>query len=303
MKNLKTLIQRSGGSFTMNERNSTLRLPLSLLRSFLKDDKSTEEIAAMFSIQQNSIVFRKELRSEASKSWTDSKTLADLYHDLRNGGDVVATKRALQEFNKTDLARKFKAAIDAKRPRRRFRMSDSDGDWEYMRRFDEKPFMECYKTSSPQKILEIYAHFNFNGGVKAESINQYGAFVSAIVQLVESCGVQCRIIAVTQGNGTYYINGKSGNGTTEVEVKKTDEYLAPAVISAIFTANFFRRFLFAAIALQSDLAGGIVSWGLGSAATLKSSVQYENGRLTLSGDCMNGATEKVINEIIKAVNG
>lgn len=210
--------------------------------------------------------------------------------------DLSRHKAALAQFEKSGIGQKIKAQTDANRARRKVRLSDEDGNFEYTRRFDDKIFVQSYKALQVQKIVEIDCNFSISYKAKSHEIDKFGAFVWSICNLIESAGFVVKINFVNKGRGLFV--NKKWNHEISLVVKEPGQYLSPSVLAAVFSSNFFRRAGFAALAGLGNALNEEVNKNLGYPERSQP-IETKNGRLVISADAATAADDKLVSELLK----
>lgn len=228
-------------------------------------------------------------------------TVSMLERDLAGGIDMAPFKAQKEKLARSGLQEKLQTKIANVVPRRRRAMSEHDGEWDFGRRWDLKPFAATQKALSSGRIVDVICHFAVNCKAKAHDINSYGAMAWAISDLIETCGVATRIVC------SYSVRGvdseKQVNSQIEIEIKKAGQYIAPNMVAAAFQANFFRRAVFGLLTLSCDLQNQGVSYGLGWPNEDFPRLKYSDGKLEMSTHVTYAGTEELEAAIIETVTG
>lgn len=228
-------------------------------------------------------------------------TPKDLMRDLGGGIDMAPFKAEQQKLARSGLQQKILTRIANVVPRRRRAMSEHDGEWDFGRRWDLKPFAATQKTLSSGRVIDVICHFAVNSSSGAEEINAYGAMAWAISDLIESCGVSTRIVC--EYSVDVVDEGSKYDQRIEIEVKKPGQYIAPNMIAASFQSNFFRRAVFAMLEIGCDLVGTTAKRGLGHAKDRFPRLHNAEGRLELSTSVRYAGAEELEAAILEAVTG
>jgi len=181
---------------------------------------------------------------------------------------------------------------------RKRRWSEHDGEWSYDRRWELMPFQRTERLASPIRVVEMDIYMSVSSRVQADTIDEFGATVWAISNIIESRGVQVGIRFV------YLSNRSAGRDGSEIRIriKNPGEYLAPERLAATCSTNFVRRVMFSAIVASADHMKKEVAFGLGQPRQ-NPDVKYENGVLTLGVDRLRGNTDLIKQEIKKIIGG
>lgn len=144
--------------------------------------------------------------------------------------------------------------------------SEHDGEWSYDNRFDIKPFYRRTQSKQVTRIVRLYAESGFSFDVSTKTINAYGAFVAAVINMLEKHGVMVDFyIRYTSKN---FIEPARSNPPQsflfiEMKVKSSDEYLPPQKILKAISSNWYRRAGFCSIVLAAEAINKTATIGLG----------------------------------------
>lgn len=168
-------------------------------------------------------------------------------------------------------------------PSRRRVRSEYDGDYDLDKRWEIHPFNATTKAYSVAPHVTVTANLAVSSNYKAKQINDYGAMVWAIIQLLESKGIRVTV------NATYGSDNDEGDIKTliRVTVKEPIKYISPQSLANVFRSVFIRRVFHNAIILACDSQNRYVGGGLGRPINPPTSVQYFNGELTLDIGALN----------------
>lgn len=158
-------------------------------------------------------------------------------------------KEKRKEFHASSLMKEISSRIGTRPTRKRF-SSEHDGEFDYDKRWDIKSFSKSVRAEAPVKIVKINAELSFSAGVSAETINGYGCFLVFLIELLEAQGIMCELYVSHSG-----FNFASGPvektmyhlERTTLRVKSANQYLSTQSLLKAFSANFYRRSLFATI--------------------------------------------------------
>jgi hypothetical protein len=238
------------------------------------------------------------VESESREKFSGGKT-SEMLVNCRQGIDLKKHRKAMQEIEQGDLGRRLKALHDSTGTRRRLTTSDNDGDFVFERRFEEKPFILSKKAPTKTKIIELKINLGFSASVKSKSIDQFACLAWSIIQLIESKGIQCRVVLFVDSHGA---DNSELRALCEVVAKESNQYLSPSRLAASISSVFFRRAMFSMIVLACDAAKNTSYTGLGRPQKTKSVKFDENGSLVISADAFEGTTYQDIDELKKALN-
>jgi len=296
---LASLIQQYKGKHSVSEADaSSTALPLRFILDHFTSEASVRELAKQCAKPKNAE------RILGAVNYDDERfcqgTTSELYASLASGIDLKAGREARAIIERGELARKIKL-LGIATPKRAMRLSDCEGDFDWSQRFSDKPYLESYRTTKSMPALTIEAFFNFTSAVSSSDIDQYGAFVWALNDLIEAQGIRTRILYVNTSTGSYSGTRSNAIQRTEIELKRADQYILPAQLAAFFKANFFRRVGFAIKAINADLSDATCEYSFGRSVQ-QDAVRYNNGTLSLSGDASKGATAEVLKSLTELLN-
>lgn len=226
----------------------------------------------------------------------------DLLNDLEGHIDMKPYNEAYDKLDETGLLSKLKTAGALGKPRRKRRMSEHDGDWEYDRMWELKPYQNTVRKQQVLKTIKINCNFSCSGATGAPTIRKYGALVWAIARVIEDAGIQTHIVYSERAKNV----GNNTNVQTWVTLKNPGEYIAPTFLAACFTANHYRRLGFALQALCVPVNDNDQSCHSMGQAEPGPAMQFEDGVLTLDvkANHMSYAdVERTVLEIIGENNG
>jgi hypothetical protein len=284
-----------GARFSVKGADLITRFPL---RSLMALSANAHKTMTLLSIK-NSCTFIEKLQGIERNSFCGG-SFDDLLNQFAQGIDLTDHKRKLAQFEKGDAARNLRASVDQFKPKRKPRLNDSEGSWDYARRFDDKPFLDFPKQRQTQKVVELFVNFSISSAASASAINAFGAYVWSINKLIEGAGIQTRIIVAMSVDEVYY-SGPFRSGSFEVIVKESGEYLSPALLAQAFTANFYRRSIFAGHCLAADVIGASCAGTLGRPRHFPS-VEFADGRLIISASAAEGSNAALLEELTKIFN-
>jgi len=156
--------------------------------------------------------------------------------------------------------------IPTKSIRRRRVYSDSSGEIDMDRRWDDYPFETFHHVRFDNPIVKVYINGGFRGMVHQRHINAYGMKIYSIINALETAGKMCEIYLYYNTLG---ITGGNELTFTTVKIKGSDEYVDGKVLATCFTSFFYRRFIFALRIKDADSRNETASWGMGSSQLYK----------------------------------
>lgn len=227
--------------------------------------------------------------SDANASWAGGTLF-----DAKNLPDMDFFKSAKERFSKLGLQRKIIPQISINNRRKRLK-NEYDGDFN----FDDKWQMRPFDTAKRQPVLvphiTILADFSFNAHYESSLLNDYGAFVWSICQILESAGISITIFLRLYSHGLT-IDGNDMNA--KIKIKSSNEYISPIAMAHCFRSVFYRKVLFNLYILAPDNFGLVANMSLGRGAPYSDNILYEEGELKLSIGAMTDI-ESVEREILK----
>lgn len=148
-------------------------------------------------------------------------------------------------------------------PRRRRAFSEYDGEFVADRRFDIAPFATTVRAPGATRVVTLDVQLGGNAFVKAQEIQEFGAAVAAVVNLLEANGVLVNLNCLSRTRG---IDPNSAlDLTLQVNVKNANEYLTPGQLALASSTAFFRRVQFTLMAMSAAAVGKDTCKSLGSA--------------------------------------
>ena len=189
----------------------------------------------------------------------------------------------------------------AQKNKRKRVMNEYDGEWDYDRRFEIKPFSRRGLMPNVHKKVILNVGFSFHCGISASTINEYGAFSAAIASTLESNGIGVELNIFDASIDL--IHQTRDLAITWLKIKRFDEYLPSQMILQLFNANFFRRVLFGCKIKSSDDLNKPVHWGLGEPFQSKTHWECMPGTIYLHSCKLLDRQNDCITDILKSING
>jgi hypothetical protein len=198
------------------------------------------------------------------------------WDDVTSLKNMDSFKKTLAEFQKNKLEEKVKARIDFS-PKRKRSLSEHDGDWDFDKQWDIKPFSNSQKEMLPINVVDINVDMSISANMDAEAINKYGALVWSVIQIIESIGIQANIYVINECTG---ISNKSDD-RIQLCIKKAGEYISPISLATCFQSVFFRRAIFTGIVFAAEHYNEEVYGSLGSPKVAKTDkyILFEKGSI------------------------
>lgn len=208
------------------------------------------------------------------------------WNDVINLKNMKQFQNQLEEFRKHKLEEKIKSKLDFSSKRAR-KISEHDGDYDFEKRWEIKPFNNAIRMPVPISIVDIKVDFSISYAMSADDINKYGAMVWAVVQLIESLGIQCNINMIddnlnidSKGGGFFGGNNDSKYDLMfDLQIKKSGEYISPIALATCFQSVFYRRALFAGFVIGCEFLKVRSSDGIGRPREIKvnKNLWYDDG--------------------------
>lgn len=224
-------------------------------------------------------------------------TLDSLHRELQGDIDMQPFLKARDKFLKNNLAQKLLENYANCQPRRVRVKSEHDGEWDESRRYDIAPYQGVKKSLGGGRCIDIFASASVLCDTSAEQLKAYGCMVWALIDIIESMGVNCRIVFRYYSN---HISEDGMDGDTFIEVKKAGEYVSPSLIAAVSQPNFYRRAIFGLRCAMSDCNSERVDGGMGRSVTMPA-IEFKKGILTLSPNVNNASFETIEKELLKVM--
>lgn len=227
-------------------------------------------------------------------------TLEQLGQDLSQGKDLTKHLEMLSEFKRSNLGQKIEAIRESFAVRRRLRTSDIDGDWDYSRRFSDKPFVVSKKERVSRKAIDLIIRLNARGDVSSESLDRFGVLCWTVINCLESSGRRVRLRLISQASHSFKTKGI--HSCVLLNVKEANEYLEPSRLAAVISANFFRRVIFGLRAFSGENLKIGAHKGMGSSYERPALEYHDDGALIISPDVIKGHDKALENELVKLLS-
>lgn len=173
-------------------------------------------------------------------------------------------KSEFMEFKKrhssSKVMKKIKDTFGEENRRVRTR-SEYDGDYDFDKKWDNKPYSASVRTKKPVKIVKFKMDLSFSAHVSADIIKEYGFFMAMLIEQVEATGVMCELTVIQPSRGV--LENGSSVGITELLLKRSNEYMSSSEIIRCISPGFLRRVMFAHKILTVNELGHEVDSGLG----------------------------------------
>lgn len=185
-----------------------------------------------------------------------------------NFKDMLLPVGNLEEFHRLEneissnkvwknLATQLGSASVRRRVRDRF-----DGEWDLDKKWDMEPFTKRSTAMQARKIVRINCESSFSAYVPAKDIDRYGAFVTAVVSLLEKSGTTVELWANYTAEGHAGSNDDSGFKFM-IKIKDASEYMPVQSILRTLSSVWYRRAIFGLIVQAGEALGKSTSMGLG----------------------------------------
>ena len=206
---------------------------------------------------------------------------------------------AREELAKTGLKEALQASAQGMRKRRRPCWHETDGDVDYERRFEERPFRGFTKVNKQFPFIEVIWPMGMNCTASAESLSLFNARCLALCEVLESCGYRVaitgeewsqRTLGGTATAAKLFGRALSREAVKDVfrfPVRGADEYGDIASFSTLACVEFFRRAIFGGVLSTCHYVHGLeaefgkpVDGGLGQSLDARP-IPTEPGQLLL----------------------
>lgn len=216
---------------------------------------------------------------ETSNKYNGEKFIECMYDekdDWRGGSfDDIFKKRDLsiiKKYNETHFKQFSNQLLDHS-SRKRVR-SEYDGDWDFDKRYDISPFSKRALGKVKKRSIKIYGEVSFSSMTSSKIIDNYGAFIVALVNFFEKQGVNVDLYLTKTGTGAI------GGDYSEIDrmithIKRSGEYLAKEDMLKIFSSVYFRRIGFTQIIMASEFRGKTVCGSLGRPIIYNKTFEYK----------------------------
>lgn len=250
-------------------------------------------------VEINTTWERDLLRREDREEWTGG-SFQGLHDALSGKIDMRPFQKARAELEKTGILAKLQSHLADVSPKRKRRMSEHDGEWNFDRRWDMEAFSSTTRTLAPAQAIEFVANFAISSGTSSQAIDKYGAMVWALSDLIESAGIRTGITYRVALNSID--SGETVGTELRVRIKRPEEYLAPSMVAACFRSNFYRRLAFSFMCMGAESFGLGRCSGLGRPIQEPDPIRFEDGKIIMSPDAPQVSAETIQNVILAAVN-
>ena len=206
-------------------------------------------------------------------------SMADLSSAAKGQRDISGVLEQKAALAKSGALKALNTGMATTNRRRRV-MSDLDGEWDMDRRWDIAPFFATQKQPMPVRALKLIAHFGANCTASAKNLDKYGAFLAALVEIIESRGVTVDLVCRIKARQVTGASRKTVQA--DIQVKKCGEYISTQKLATVFWTNYFRRAVFFALMAASEFVGEDVCSSLGKADHSDKVVKASSGVLEIS---------------------
>ena len=203
--------------------------------------------------------------------------------------------KAKQDLVKSGILRGIKPESTFKAKRRRV-LSEHDGDWSFERRWDLKPFSSTHREQAPVPHIEILADFSISGMHSSKNVDEYGAYVWSIAQILEDMGVSTTI--GIQNNTDWQGDGHS---LITVIAKQSGTYISPQALAQVFRSCYYRRAIFGMMAEARASANKTCGPNFGRPTQYQDSCSYNDGVLHFKIGCAKNPVQTI--EAFKQIFG
>jgi hypothetical protein len=191
----------------------------------------------------------------------DNKWRGGSYQEMK---EPVKDLQALHSLEKSisaskvwkNLATQLGQASVRRRTRDRF-----DGDYDVDRKWDIEPFTKRSTAMLTKRIVRINAESSFSSYVSAADIDRYGAFITAIVSLLEKSGTTVELWANYTAKD--HTDAEGSGFRFKIKIKDSSEYMPLQSILRTLSSVWYRRAVFGLIVQSAEVLGDHVLTGLG----------------------------------------
>lgn len=261
----------------------------SAVRKVVKVDRNVNRIFQDFSLENGD---RSDEFCGGSKQ--------NLIDDLNGKVNMKNFEKAAQKFANSNLSKKLKEQFLQCQPRRMRNKSEYDGEFNESRRYDIAPFDGIKKAPGFGRAIDVILFCSVSCQVRSEELNAYGAMAWALVELIEQCGINARVL-LKYKQSNFLAEARDGELTINVEAKKEGEYLAPSLLATALKSNFYRRPIFTFIAMGAECLDEKVSSSLGRPHDLEKKIEFKDGQLIIGPNVRNAGFSEIETELLKAV--
>jgi hypothetical protein len=220
--------------------------------------------------------------SDAKENRFRGGTSKDIINAMNGKFNAISFLKKREEIKKkfSKLA-ELEAAINRKRSRV---MSEHDGELDFDRLYELNPFHSTrFSNDAVSRIINVNVDFTFSAGVDSDKINEFGATVWAVINLLENSGIQCNVNLVNAFDHITYTrdDGKPNPRRIKIisNIKRAGDYIDTMDIARCFTSNYFRRVVFTTVVSICEMIGCNTSWGLGYPEYFDSNLKNSKGEI------------------------
>lgn len=244
--------------------------------------------------QRNGNFFNEQVYAKNNNEWRGGSfaELIQPHTDFKNYDEALKKlstakiwEKAIQSFAEVTVRRRTRCQYD--------------GEFDYDKRWDIEPFQRRSAKVQTRRVIKVCVKFAFSYGVDASSIEQFGAFVAAIVNLLETNGIMVGVDMSFVSKD--HVDGDNSIFEGIVNVKKPDEYLPPGQLLKAMSPNFFRRAEFGIAIAAAQAMGKTACSNLGSPYEFNKQWESKDDTLTIYCAPHPDEQEKIIKNLIEMI--
>lgn len=169
-----------------------------------------------------------------------------------------AFQRAREELAASGLKESLQASATGMQRKRKRKLSDIEGQYDYLRRYDAFPFVtHVIENREAPNTVELCFPMTMNGGASQKELNEFCARCLALAEIIEGAGYRVRIV----GESWNTVGSNQGTRTelTHIVLREEDEYGDVQSLATYASAEFFRRIMFLFLRSPSHAIHGLSS--------------------------------------------
>lgn len=240
--------------------------------------------------------FMEEYLFSPNDGWKGNE-LKVIEEEMSGKKDMTNLFNMKEKIEKEGLVEKIKMQIQDKIPKRVRIKSEHDGEWDYDKRWELEPFTLSKRTNSLNRNIKIVVDFGLNSGWGEESVDEYGAMVWCLCNIIEDLGIATQVSIMSRGMNV----ARGVNDSLYFEIKKPGEYITPFVLGSVAQTGFYRRVIFGFMILACDVANAEADASLGQSVNICPDIEFKNGSLYTSIGLVHNR-EKIVSELVKSLS-
>lgn len=245
----------------------------------------------------NNDAFTKDLERNDNEFCGGS--FAKLKNDLEGKTDLTNFIKVKQNLLSKGFFSNIQEKLETLAPKRKRCLSETDGDYDHARKWDIAPYIGFTYAPSLTRTIEIDCDLCLPYSVSSDRIDAYAALCWAVSDIVESYGIQTRLVVSTESEN--FCESRNNELKTTICVKDFGEYVSQQSVAAAFQCNFLRRAIFASWNLAAEYAGSVMAASRGRVIAKDRAIRSQIGRIELSPDVREGMTKELLEAILEAI--